>query len=315
MLKQIVYKLAETITAAMLAATYVHSTMAPPIQFAVLDADENDDAATEEARLFQRACHRHSLIRPAANRPAVQANDDLIAQINENNTRIQNQIDALLVRINKVNQQPGPAGPAGAPGIAGPAGKDGAPGANGKDGAMPSIDEVVKLVMDKIGDGVKGPPGPAGPAGVAGAPGKNGADGRAGKDGAPGNDGKSPAIDEIVSAVLPQIPKGPAGERGPAGPKGAAGPAGPAGHKGDAGKDATVDSSVVDPIIEQKIKQMPFWFKVIDPTGHFRTSPPVEVYLGDQLNLVLQPVASGGMPSGATPSVTKPEPTTSGGTL
>jgi hypothetical protein len=315
MLKQLVYKLAETITAAMLAATYVHSTMAPPVQFAALNIDENDNAAVDEARIFQRVCHHKPLIRPVANRPAVQANDDLIVQINEQNNRIQNQIDALVLRINNINKQPGPAGPAGAPGLAGKDGMSGLPGKDGaagiagppgKDGKSPSTDEIVKIVMDQIGTPQRGPAGPVGPAGhdgIAGAPGKN------------GTDGKSPAIDEIVAAVLPQLPKGPAGKDGLVGATGPAGPAGSRGPAGAPGKDAVINQTVVDPIVEQKIKQLPFWFKVIDPTGHFRTSPPVEVYLGDQLNLVLQPVASGGMPSGATPSVTKPEPTTSGGTL
>jgi hypothetical protein len=51
-----------------------------------------------------------------------------------------------------------------------------------------------------------------------------------------------------------------------------------------------------------------FYFRVFDPKGIY-TTEPVQVFMGEQLNLVLEPVPAGGLGGPVTPSVG--EPTTS----
>ena len=147
------------------------------------------------------------------------------------------------------------------------------------DGLQLLINQIQNTPGPAGKDGIAGSPGPAGPAGLPGA---------AGKDGLPGKNGTN----------------GIAGLPGAIGQNGKDGLPGKDGVNGKDGKDfdpATIDFEAFAANLP------PFLVKVVDPQGKFNTGP-FPVHLGEQLNLVLEPIGpSGGVSGGVGVQVESPK--------
>jgi hypothetical protein len=201
-------------------------------------------------------------------------NQSVVVQLNANFERLQNQIDAAFSQIESIEGQtgePGPAGPAGPPGANGEDGED------GQDGVSPSAADVAQninmqeLVNNIDLDNLKGEQGEQGPAGES----PSAADVAANIN-----------MQELVNNIDMGDLKGEQGEQGEQGPPG------------------EFNIEVLDQDGDGIYEQLPpFYVRVEDPDGVYSMPDYVPVHLGDELDLMLIPTASGGVQGGLDVSV------------
>jgi hypothetical protein len=171
--------------------------------------------------------------------------------------------------------------------------------------------ERLQFQIDALFEAIENIEGQAGPAGPKG---------DKGDKGDPGRDGLSPSVADILAELDLGDLKGEKGDPGEPGKTPEIDYSkfvidyskfnldysqlkGEKGDKGDTGPAGTFDPDSIDGNGNGVLDELPPWhFVVVDPTGRFKPSPPVSVYLGDTLHLVLTP-ASMGLPGGLSPEV------------
>jgi hypothetical protein len=147
----------------------------------------------------------------------------------------------------------------GRPGVPGAPGEDGKDGENGKDGLA----------------GVQGPVGPAGPPGPA------------------GQNGISPSVADIAQTVINEIDINDLLANADLSEYEEL-----KGEDGKDGKDGVFDPGSLDPDGDGVLQELPPLFvSILDPTGTY-SKPAFPVYLGEELELVLEPTGAAGISGG-----------------
>ena len=185
---------------------------------------------------------------------------------------IQEQLQAINVKLDTLIRTPGPAGPKGEKGDKGDPGPPGPKGDPGPPADTTALQAQLQALSDKLDKAMAGTPGPPGPAGAKGDKGVPGDPGPAGPAGPKGEKGET----------------GPAGMPGPAGPPGVAGSAGPKGEKGDKGDPGPAGKPLDLEALKSELGKLGFTVQIVDENGAVVQTQ--HVGLGGTLKLQLTPV-------------------------